>query len=98
MSIVRNTTPSQRFIGSYSLPPRKDVEVPDEEIAKYKASGPGRKRLFDDGLLVIKGAGRTVRMESSTENVKPLDGPDAKDADDKPATVSKGKRGNKGKK
>ena len=93
MAIVRNTTPSQRFIGDYSLPPRKDVEVPDDVIAKYKASGPGRKRLFDDGLLVIKGEGRVVRMESAPTNVKVTEGDDAK-----APSESKGKRGKKAKK
>lgn len=102
MAIVRNTTPSQRFIGSYSLPPRTDVEVPEEAIAKYKASGAGRRRLFEDGLLVIKGAGRVVRMESAPVNAKPVLDPEpaadeAEEAAEAP-TESKGKRGKKGKK
>ncbi len=94
MAIVRNTTPSQRFIGDYSLPPRKDVEVPDKVIEKYKASGRGRKRLFDDGLLVVKTKeGRVVRMESAETNVAPDPEPTVEaPAEDK----KKGKKGKKG--
>ena len=73
MAIVRNTTPSLRHIAGIPLPPRKDVEVPDDVIEKYKASGAGRRRLFDSGMLHIKGAGRVVRMESADTNVPPDD-------------------------
>lgn len=102
MPIVRNATPSQRFIGSYSLPPKTDVEIPAEVIEKYKASGAGRRRLFEDGLLVVKGAGRVVRMESAPVNAKPvLDSeptPAAEDEADEAPTETKPKRGKKAKK
>lgn len=90
MAIVRNTTPSQRFIGDYSLPPRGEKEIPDDVIEKYKASGPGRKRLFDSGMLVIKGKGRVVRMESATTNVAPE--PAAEEPKAKPKKKGKGKK------
>jgi len=73
MAIVRNTTPSLRHIEGIPLPSRKDVEIPDEVIARYKASGAGPTRLFDSGMLYIKGAGRVVRMESAHSNVSPDD-------------------------
>lgn len=75
MATIRNTTKSRRYIEDggrrWELLFRKDVHVPDDVIARYKARGPGIRRLFDAGILVVKGAGRVVRMESAQTNERP---------------------------
>jgi len=86
MAIVRNTTKSRRYIEgggrTYDLPYRKDVEIPDDVIARYKDRGPGIRRLFDSGMLVVKGAGRVVRMESAPTNERPKPNPPAAGVDE----------------
>lgn len=95
MGIIRNTTPSVRNLLGYQLPPRVDVQVPDEVIGKYKAMGPGHRRLFDSGMLAEKtGVGRVARMESALVNEK---APEVKEVkhDEPNRTKKKGKKGKK---
>jgi len=85
MPKVRNNTPSRRSIGKYQILPKQEVEIPADVIDAYQAKGPGIKRLFDSGMLTVKGAGRVVRMESAPVNVAP-------ESEEKPAKKKRGRK------
>ncbi len=56
MAKVTNTTPSDRSIGVHVVPAGGYALVPDDAIDKFKRRGPGIRRLFTDGFLVVEDA------------------------------------------
>lgn len=74
MAIIRNNTPSRHRCKEgkgYPLPPRVDVPIPDDVVAKWRAR-PGIERMFTQGLFTMKtGKTRVARMESAPINERP---------------------------
>lgn len=70
MAKVSNTTPSDRRIGVHLVPANGSAPVPDEAIAAYKAKGPGIRKMFADGLLVVEVADPAPKAEPAPRKKK----------------------------
>lgn len=70
MATVRNTTPSDRSIGVHLVPAGGSAPVPDEAIEKFKGRGPGIRRLFTDGFLVVEEEAKASKPAKSSKKGK----------------------------